>query len=154
MKPGFYLMSMWYKRDEAQRRFSLLPRSAIWMEFEVTSTYPFAASLDIFANIASAWRWIFILEGIATCVLSIIAYFAVSDFPEQAKWLNETERAFVVHRLAVEQGKSDLEQKVNFSSVLQSLTDPKTLIAGLMYFGPTMSGYSKFSYARSGWCAF
>jgi hypothetical protein len=73
----------------------------------------------------------------------VVAFFAVSDFPEQVKWLSAPERAFVVQRLAEEQGKSDLEQKVNISSVLQSLTDAKTLIAGLMYFGPTMSGYSK-----------
>jgi hypothetical protein len=81
-------------------------------------------------------------------VLSVIAYFVVSDFPEEAKWLSATERAFVIERLAAEQGSSELEKKINFSSVLQSLTDPKTLIAGFMYFGPTMSGYSKFTLPR------
>jgi hypothetical protein len=74
----------------------------------------------------------------------------VSDFPEEAKWLSASERAFVIERLAIEQGKSELEKKIDFSSVLQSLTDPKTLIAGFMYFGPTMSGYSKWVYMEIG----
>ncbi|KAF2831055.1 MFS general substrate transporter [Ophiobolus disseminans] len=140
--PGcFYLMSMWYKRDEAQRRFSFFVSAAT---FAGAFGGLLATGIGHMDGIRGyhAWRWIFILEGIATCVLSIVAYFAVSDFPEEAKWLSATERAFVVQRLAAEQGKSDLEQKINFSAVLESLTDPKTLIAGFMYFGPTMSGYS------------
>ncbi|KAJ4293275.1 High-affinity nicotinic acid transporter [Kalmusia sp. IMI 367209] len=90
----------------------------------------------------NAWRWIFIIEGLATCVLSVLAYFVVTDFPEDAKWLSEAERALAIRRLAEEQGESHLDEKVGFSSVLQSLTDLKTLVAGFIYFGPTMSGYS------------
>jgi sugar phosphate permease len=140
--PGcFYLMSMWYKRDEAQRRFSFFVSAAT---FAGAFGGLLATAIGHMDGIRGyhAWRWIFILEGIATCVLSIVAFFVVSDFPEDAKWLRASERAFVVQRLAAEQGKSDLKQKINFSAVLQSLTDLKTLVAGFIYFGPTMSGYS------------
>ena len=44
-------------------------------------------------------RWIFILEGILTVIIAIASFFIVQDFPETAKFLSPTERAFVVHRL-------------------------------------------------------
>jgi hypothetical protein len=44
-------------------------------------------------------RWIFILEGIATVLVAVLAYFCLYDFPETASFLTEEERAFVVYRL-------------------------------------------------------
>jgi hypothetical protein len=44
-------------------------------------------------------RWIFILEGILTVFVAILAYFTLYDFPETAGFLTEEERAFVVYRL-------------------------------------------------------
>ncbi|KAK7698164.1 hypothetical protein SLS64_012839 [Diaporthe eres] len=51
------------------------------------------------------WRWIFILEGIATVIAAFAAFFLLHDFPETAKFLTEEERAFVVFRLKY-QGQS------------------------------------------------
>ncbi|KAF2203994.1 MFS transporter [Delitschia confertaspora ATCC 74209] len=140
--PGcFYLMSMWYKREESQRRFSFFVCGAT---FAGAFGGLLATGIGHMNGIRgyNAWRWIFILEGLATCILSIVAFFAVTDFPENASWLTETERIFAVQRLVDDQGTSNIEQRISLSSVVQSLTDPKTLTAGLMYFGPTMSGYS------------
>lgn len=44
-------------------------------------------------------RWIFILEGILTVIVAILAFFTLYDFPETASFLTEEERAFVVFRL-------------------------------------------------------
>lgn len=136
-------MSMWYKRDEAQRRFSFFVSAAT---FAGAFGGLLATAIGGMNKVRgyNAWRWIFILEGLATCVLSLVTYFTVSDFPEEAKWLTEQERTVIVNRLAAEQGQSDLDQKIDLSSVLHSLADLKTILAGFMYFGPTMSGYSKF----------
>lgn len=60
----------------------------------------------------SAWRWIFILEAILTRILSAAAFFLVSDFPEDEKWLCANERAFVVSRLKADQGSSGLETPI------------------------------------------
>ncbi len=38
------------------------------------------------------WRWIFIIEGCITAVVSIVVYFLISDLPSTAKWLTDTER--------------------------------------------------------------
>ena len=140
---GFYVMSMWYKRAEAQKRFSFFVSAAT---FAGAFGSLLATAIGHMNKIRGyhAWRWIFILEGILTCVLSLAAYFLVPNFPEDAKWLNESDRAFVIQRLAIEQGESHLEQRIDFRGVLQTLSDPKTILAGFMYFGPTMSGYRMF----------
>ena len=41
----------------------------------------------------------FILEGIATVLVAISAFFLIYDFPDTAKFLTIEERAWVVHRL-------------------------------------------------------
>ena len=38
------------------------------------------------------WAWIFILEGLLTVVCAIASFFILSDFPDTAKFLSETER--------------------------------------------------------------
>ena len=38
------------------------------------------------------WAWIFILEGLFTVLCAIASFFILSDFPDTAKFLNETER--------------------------------------------------------------
>ncbi|KAH8160043.1 hypothetical protein CIB48_g8197 [Xylaria polymorpha] len=45
------------------------------------------------------WRWIFILEGLATVVVAVASFFLLYDFPETATFLTEEERAFVIFRL-------------------------------------------------------
>jgi sugar phosphate permease len=54
----------------------------------------------------SGWRWIFIMQGLITCVLALGSYFLIVDFPEEAahagfqlKFLNEEESAFIVARI-------------------------------------------------------
>ncbi len=49
----------------------------------------------------AGWRWIFILEGVLTCLIAIVGYFLVVDFPELAtrgivKFLTQAESDFVV----------------------------------------------------------
>lgn len=57
------------------------------------------------------WRWIFILEGILTVVVALVAYFTIYDFPETASFLTQREREFVIHRLKY-QGSSSGAKKV------------------------------------------
>lgn len=46
------------------------------------------------------------IEGILTCLVAILFYFIIVDFPEDAKWLSSEEREYVKARLAEDVGDS------------------------------------------------
>lgn len=81
------------------------------------------------------WRWIFILEGLLTCVIAVFFWFLLPDFPEDAKWLKEDERAYVKARLEADQGKSASERAITFRDVVNVFKDYKVIVGGFMYFG-------------------
>jgi hypothetical protein len=46
------------------------------------------------------WRWIFIIEGLATVVLATASYWLVPDWPETTKFLLPKEKEMLIRRLA------------------------------------------------------
>jgi MFS family permease len=48
------------------------------------------------------WQWLFLLEGLPSCVLGVVAYRYLSDTPETAPWLTARERVEIVSDLASE----------------------------------------------------
>ncbi|KAH7231472.1 hypothetical protein FSOLCH5_015210 [Fusarium solani] len=97
--PGVaYYLTMWYCRHEIQFRQALF-FSAASVAGAFSGLLAFGiAKMDGVGGL-EGWRWIFILEGIATVLTSVVAFFALHDFPETASFLTEEERAFVVFRL-------------------------------------------------------
>ncbi|KAJ4863484.1 major facilitator superfamily domain-containing protein [Trichoderma breve] len=93
--PGVaYYLTMWYCRHEIQFRQALF-FSAASIAGAFSGLLAFAiAKMDGTAGL-EGWRWIFILEGIATVVAAVLAFFVLQDFPETATFLTEEERAFV-----------------------------------------------------------
>lgn len=59
------------------------------------------ASLDGAAGMAG-WQWLFIVEGLPSCLLGVVAYFFLSESPADARWLTSDERAAVVRDLDAE----------------------------------------------------
>jgi MFS family permease len=141
MFPGcFYLIGMWYKRSEAQRRYSF---------FFSSTTLAGAFGGLLAAAIGKmdgmrgyrGWRWIFILEGVLTCLVAIIFFFVLPSFPEQATWLTQEEKDYVKLRLQAEQGKSAVERKITLRDVGRVFKDYKVILGGLMYFGMIVPAY-------------
>ncbi|KAI5463965.1 major facilitator superfamily domain-containing protein [Mariannaea sp. PMI_226] len=97
--PGVaYYLTMWYCRHEIQFRQAMF-FSAASVAGAFSGLLAFAiAKMDGVGGLAG-WRWIFILEGIVTVVVAVIAFFVLEDFPETSRFLNEEEKAFVVFRL-------------------------------------------------------
>jgi predicted MFS family arabinose efflux permease len=93
------------------------------------------------------WRWIFILEGALTCLVSFGFFFLLPDFPERATWLTPEEKVYVTARLQADQGPSAAERKLTARDVVRVFTDPKIFVGGVMYFGMivTAYGYAYFS---------
>lgn len=149
MFPGsFYLIGMWYKRTEAQRRYS----------FFFSSTTLAGAFGGLLASAIGnmdgvrgyhGWRWIFILEGCLTCVVAVIFFFFIPSFPEDAKWLTEEERTYIRARLQVDQGRSAAERVITLRDIGRVFKDYKVYIGGLMYFGLIVPAYGYAFFAPS-----
>ncbi|KAJ6437464.1 sulfite oxidase [Purpureocillium lavendulum] len=100
---GTYLMSAYYARYELQWRFTLF-FSSIIIAGAFGGLFAFAlAKLDGVQNL-EGWRWIFIIEGIITVAIGIIAKFWIVDWPEQAKFLSPDEKAHLARKLAADAG--------------------------------------------------
>lgn len=99
---------MWYARHEAQFRQALF-FSAASVAGAFSGLLAFGiAHMDGVGGLAG-WRWIFILEGILTVIVAIMAYFTLFDYPETASFLTEEERAFVVYRLKYQGHKEEAD---------------------------------------------
>ncbi|KAE9973862.1 hypothetical protein EG328_004192 [Venturia inaequalis] len=142
----FYLIGMWYRRHEAQRRYSFFFSSTTLAGAFGALLASAIGKMDGLRGY-QGWRWIFILEGTLTCLVSFAFFFLIPTFPEDAKWLTPEERTYVSARLRQDQGRSALERKITLSDVVQVFKDPKIVIGGFMYFGLIVPayGYAYFS---------
>ena len=70
-------------------------------------------------------------------------FFFIADFPEDAKWLTNEERDFIIARLRADQGESGRTKSLTFVDIRHVLSDPKMIPGFLMYFGPLMSAYGE-----------
>ncbi|XMA13793.1 hypothetical protein WAI453_006584 [Rhynchosporium graminicola] len=122
-----YLLSTWYTRYELQKRNAV---------FYLIGSMASACSGILAYGIMQmnglgglgGWRWIFIVEGLLTCVLGIVGYFLIVDFPEHAskswKFLTKAESDFIVARIEVDRHDAILEP-FSLKSYLANALDSK-----------------------------
>nr|QFR37057.1 MFS transporter [Cyberlindnera americana] len=100
--PGIsYTLTMYYKKKQLQSRQAIFYAAAS-MAGAFSGLLAFAIAKMSGVGGYEGWRWIFILEGIATTLLAISAFWLLPDFPERAKFLTLREREFIVWRIATD----------------------------------------------------
>ncbi len=85
------------------------------------------------------WQWMFILEAIPALILGVVVFFYMTDKPEQAKWLKDDERAWLVKAMAEENAKKSDGAK---HSILSGLANPRVLALAMIYFGTSAGLYT------------
>ncbi|GES62121.1 MFS transporter [Aspergillus terreus] len=139
--PGvvFYL-SMWYKRNEQHYRVALFFSAAsLAGAFGGVLAWGIAHMRGVGGY--SGWRWIFILEGLLTIIMSIVAYFWVYNYPATAEFLSEKERAFIQFRLKND-NDSTRDEQFTWSAVLDAFKDPKVWLYGLGFHTMSLPLYT------------
>ncbi|KAL5388983.1 hypothetical protein DPSP01_002687 [Paraphaeosphaeria sporulosa] len=136
--PGVILqMCYWYRPDEMSVRllyFYILGN----LSGVVSGLLAFAFSHLDGAHGLSGWQWIFLVEGIITIAFGVAIYFIFPDFPPQAKWLTDDEKAFIQARLPGNAPQA-AEMNFNWREIVESLKDIRlwlfTLIWALFTIG-------------------
>ncbi|KAM0438552.1 hypothetical protein ACHAPT_001302 [Fusarium lateritium] len=121
--PGaLYMLSMFYNRNEIATRISILFTANI-----CGTAFAGLIAIGVFkmSGIAglAGWRWLFILQGIITFIVSIAAMFILPDEPRNTRWLSQEERDLAVSRIA----EDTVRLKANTSTwagLVEALRDP------------------------------
>lgn len=97
--PGIsFLLSMYYKKQEIMVREAIFFSAA-----SIAGAFSglLAAAISKMDGVGGyeGWRWIFILEGLLTFIVSVLSFWIFPDYPDKALFLTESERKFVVYRV-------------------------------------------------------
>jgi len=85
------------------------------------------------------WQWLFLLEAVPAVLLGLIVLAYMTDRPEQAKWLADDERAWLVRTMNVELTS---KAAVASHSIWRGLADIRVLALALVYFGTSAGLYT------------
>jgi cyanate permease len=126
-------LSFFYLRHEIGFRCGIFASAA-----PLASTFSGALAYGITSGHAhlANWRLLFLVEGLPTVAMSVVAFFFIPDSPEKARFLTAEEKD-VVRARAMRQVGTDANARVGgfkFREVLPLLVDAKAWICGLMYF--------------------
>ncbi|MDH0705434.1 MFS transporter [Pseudomonas sp. GD03862] len=79
----------------------------------------------------SGWRWMLFLEGVPAVFLGVACFFFLTDKPEQAKWLTQAEKDWLIAEL-----ERDRQSRKNVKrlSVFKTMVNKKVLYLAFIYF--------------------
>lgn len=77
------------------------------------------------------WEWLFLIEGIPSIVLGIIAWSYLTDRPEQARWLEPAQRDWLAERIGREEKRRVEHHGI---SRLSALGDRRVCMLIALYF--------------------
>lgn len=86
------------------------------------------------------WKILFLIEGLPTCAIAVVAWFFLPDSIATARFLTEHEKQVATTMVARNQIVDDGEKTgLRLDEVWQSFKDPKSYIPALMYFSTNVS---------------
>jgi len=89
----------------------------------------------------AGWQWLFLLEGAPAVVLGIAALWVLTDRPEQARWLEPEERAWLAGVMAAERAA---RERQGHASVFAAFGSRKVWLLATVYFLNTLVTYGVF----------
>lgn len=138
--PGVnYYITLWYCRRECAFRAAIFFSAAT-----VAGAFGglLARGINEMDKVGGrpGWAWIFILEGLLTVIVAIIAFWALSDNPKSATFLDERETAEVHYRLAND--NDDLADYYDIKFMFHAFADYKIWLQSIAYLGILTPLYS------------
>ena len=88
----------------------------------------------------AGWQWMFLLEGIPAIILAAVVLFTLKDRPEQAHWLDITEREWLIGVLRQESEQHGVRARKDLWAAVLRLSW-RILLLTIVYFGLATSAY-------------
>ncbi len=136
--PGVILyLTLWFPRAYRARVIS-----AFLLSVPLTSAFgaPLATSLmAIHGWGMRSWQWLFLLEGIPSVLIGVVALWYLTDRPSKAHWLHPAEREWLERTLAGE--RDELEATHGAFSAWRAMIQPRVLALCLVYIGSGTISY-------------
>lgn len=79
----------------------------------------------------AGWRWVFIIEGIPAVIFGVVTIFYLTDKPKDAKWLDESERAWITDEIEREKAA---KKAVKHYTIGEAFRNRNVIILSLAYF--------------------
>ncbi|KDR78098.1 hypothetical protein GALMADRAFT_119009 [Galerina marginata CBS 339.88] len=94
-----------------------------------------------------AWAWIFILEGLFSVVIGVIAFFLVPATPRHSKFLSDVQKDLIMNRLEKERPFVNPLDDFRIKHVLKAFTSPHVVLMFIVFFvgGTNLFGLALFS---------
>ncbi|KAJ4157962.1 uncharacterized protein LMH87_008511 [Akanthomyces muscarius] len=136
-----YFLSRWYTHSELTFRVSLFIISASLagafggLLASAILSIPHLGSLH-------SWRLIFVIEGLASCVLGFICFFALPDRPETAIWLSAEEKLLAKARLDAERYVTEeSDSSLSWAKVRLGIFNPVVLTTSTIFLLNSITVY-------------
>ncbi|KAI0692598.1 MFS general substrate transporter [Cerioporus squamosus] len=118
----YYTLSLWYPRYMLQTRIAIFWAGATFAG-AFSGLLAYGISFMSGTGGLLGWSWIFIIEGLFTVAIGMIAYFVLPDLPRTAHFLTPEERAYVIHRKKYDNSSVGEEEHFEWRHVKEALLD-------------------------------
>ncbi|KAK4174291.1 major facilitator superfamily domain-containing protein [Triangularia setosa] len=90
----------------------------------------------------TAWRWIFVIEGLFTILCAVLTYFVLPNTLKTASFLSPKERQLAIVRQAGVSNNQETHEKFSWTEVRRAFAYPLTWLTASAYFGLLSAIYS------------
>ncbi|KAI1794369.1 MFS general substrate transporter [Ganoderma leucocontextum] len=130
--PGLtYYLCAWYPKSAQAKRIGAM-YSGVSLAGAFGGLLAFAIEKMNGIGGLAGWSWIFLLEGLLTVFVATVFYFYMYDYPENATFLTDAERAWLLEAIKHDNAGGSKQFKREF--IIQALRDPQAYIFAAMFF--------------------
>jgi MFS family permease len=140
-----HTIGIWYPPNKTQTRTALFYCAAAIAGAFSGLLAAGIAKMDGLGNY-DGWRWIFIIEGIASVLAGIMACYMLPDTPASSKWLTADEVRFLELTHVATRGRKvkggEQKEKFKYKTLFSVLLDWRIWLMSVVMWSNTVPGYA------------